>query len=299
MFERKPVRVAGKQKGGSYELPGQGSVYKEGLSFAKRRLSVMKSQVERLDRTLKCRYEMKYVINDSKAAAIERFIKPYLKMDHYSKLQPTGAYPVVSLYLDSANLRLCHESLHGHKNRFKLRIRSYTDDPDYPRFFEIKRRMNTVIIKDRTQVMQNDIPSLLSGLSIPPQKYKTDENLLRQFQLYLHSIGAAPVVRIRYIRRAYEDDSGNRVRVTFDRQLCYKVDSSPNVSLNGLRWNRHYIGGVILEIKFTGRYPIWLSQMAACFGLRKQSMSKYATSVKKACMLGLYASRIPTRTNGQ
>jgi len=241
-----------------------------------------------VDRTLWCRYEMKYLISESRAAAIVRFIEPYLKLDHYSKLQPSGFYPIVSLYLDSDDLRLCKESLRGFLKRFKLRIRSYTDDPDYPRFFEIKRRANSVIIKSRARVKTEDVPTLLSGRYVPPaHDYKTDVDAIRQFQLYMKSIDARPLVLVRYLRRAYEGDSENRVRVTFDRQLAYNVTRAPEVMLKGRGWQPSplTLNSVILEMKFTGRYPAWLSRMVSYFGLRQRSVSKYATSVKRACSL--------------
>jgi hypothetical protein len=169
-----------------------------------------KERSRALDQLLGCRYELKYRISESKAEAIAQFIKPYLHLDRYCKLRPSSAYPVATLYLDSRNLRLCRESLEGKKNRFKLRIRSYTDDPDYPYFFEIKRRLNTIIIKDRHRVMHRDVAPLLSGLSVRPQDYGTDGEMLRQFQLYMDGINAKPVICVRYVRQAYEDDSCNR-----------------------------------------------------------------------------------------
>ena len=260
-------------------------------------LGITKSPAFRLmDSTLKYRYELKYLIHESKAAAIARFIKPYIGLDHYSKLQPNGSYPIVSLYLDADNLQLCTESLLGHKNRFKLRVRSYSDDPDYPRFFEIKRRINTVIVKGRARVRSQDVATLLSGRYVPPpQNYKTDIDTIKQFQLYMISIGAKPIVKIRYMRLAYEGDSDNRVRVTFDRKLCYNISNAPDVSLNDRGWQRHEISinNVILEIKFTGRYPAWLNRMAEYFGLRQQSMSKYATSIEKACLSRFCAPKVP------
>ncbi|OGP65617.1 MAG: hypothetical protein A2169_05730 [Deltaproteobacteria bacterium RBG_13_47_9] len=243
------------------------------------------------DRTLWCRYEMKYVISESKTAAIARFIEPYLKLDRYCRSQPSGSYPIVSLYLDSDNLQLCRESLGGLLKRFKLRIRSYSDDLDYPRFFEIKRRANTVIIKSRARVMHNDVATLLAGQYVPPlQNHGAEVDALRQFQLYMKSISARPKLLIRYMRQAYEGEGENRVRVTFDRQLVYKVSNSPGVSLNGQGW-QHNLGGVILEIKFTGRYPAWLERMVRYFDLGQQSMSKYVTSMKKACSLGLCVTK--------
>jgi hypothetical protein len=249
------------------------------------------------DRTLWCRYEMKYVISESKAMAIARFIEPYLALDHYTKLQPSGYYPIVSLYLDSDNLKLCMESLRGHLKRFKLRIRSYSDEADCPRFFEIKRRANTVIIKSRARVMNHDVAALLSGQYVPPlQNYKTEVDALKQFQLYMKSINAKPKVLIRYMRRAYESDTENRVRVTFDRQLAYKVSNDPEVLFNSQGWRHNPVTlrSVILEVKFTGRYPAWLSRMTQYFNLRQQSMSKYATSMEKACSLRFCAPKIPT-----
>lgn len=242
------------------------------------------------DRTLWCRYEMKYVISESKAAGIAQFIEPYLQLDRYCRSQPGGSYPIVSLYLDSDDLQLCKESLRGFLKRFKLRVRSYTDDTDYPRFFEIKRRANTVIIKSRARVRHNDVAALLSGQYVAPMQInETEIDALKQFQLYMKSVGARPKVLIRYERQAYEGEGENRVRVTFDRQLVYKVSNEPDVLLNGSGWQHNLVTlkGVILEIKFTGRYPAWLGRMARYFGLQQQSMSKYATTMKKACSLGL------------
>ena len=246
------------------------------------------------DRTLGCRYELKYHITESTAAAIARHVGYFLQMDRYSKLHRRGDYPIVSLYLDSEDMQLCRESLRGHKNRFKLRVRSYTDEPEYPRFFEIKRRLNTVIMKSRARVMDRDVPALLAGLSLPPQDYTADVETINQFQLYMKSIQAKPAVLVRYMRQAFEGDSNNRVRVTFDRELAYKVTNMPDVRLGGSGWRRNpfNVNGVILEIKFTGHFPAWLSEMAKCFNLRQRSISKYASSIENSCALRFCAPQL-------
>ncbi len=244
------------------------------------------------DSTIWCRYEMKYIISESKAAAIAQFIKPYLKLDRYCKVQPSGSYPIVSLYLDSDDLQLCRESLRGLLKRFKLRVRSYSDDSDYPRFFEIKRRANNVIIKSRARVMPDDVSALFAGQYIPPlQNHQTEVDAIKQFQLYMKCVGAQPKILVRYMRQAYEGEGENRVRVTFDRQLVYKVSSGPEISLNSQGW-QHNLSGVILEIKFTGCYPAWLGRMVQYFDLQHRSMSKYVTSVKKAFILGFCAPTV-------
>ena len=254
----------------------------------------VQKMVDLSDRTLRCRHEMKYHISESIAEAITQFIKPYIQMDRYSKLHRNGDYPIVSLYLDSNDFRLCRESLLGHKNRFKLRIRSYTDEPDYPRFLEIKRRIDTIIMKSRARIMSTDIPDLLAGLPLPPQSYTADTQTINQFQLYVNSIQAKPAVLVRYMRRAYEGDSYNRVRVTFDRELAYCVTNLPQIRLTGGSWQRNPFtaGGVILEIKFTDFFPSWLSQMVKFFNLRQRSISKYASSIEDSCKLKFCAPQV-------
>ena len=46
-------------------------------------------------------------------------------------------------------LRLGYRTINGDKNRYKLRLRFYEDNPHAPVFFEIKRRMNDAIMKQR------------------------------------------------------------------------------------------------------------------------------------------------------
>ena len=246
---------------------------------------------------LACRYEMKYLIDEIKAAGIVRYIRPFLPPDRYSKLQRNGMYPIVSLYLDSPEMQLCKESLTGQKNRFKLRVRSYTDEPEYPQFFEIKRRINQVIMKSRARVTDADVPILLAGRSLPPQGYSTDEKVLNQFRLYTALIHAGPLVLIRYMRQAFEGTGEARVRVTFDRELCYKVTDEPHVRLGGSGWQHHTFTAVhtILEIKFTGRYPAWLTRLVREFELEVTPVSKFATSITQACRLGFCgpALRVP------
>jgi hypothetical protein len=266
----------------------------------KQKVHVERQPKKTVDRMLACRYELKYLVTEIQAAAIGKYIGPFLEPDRYSKLQRGGHYPIVSLYLDSPELRLCKETLTGVKNRFKLRIRSYTDEPEYPRFFEIKRRINRVIMKSRARVMDRDVPLLLRGRSLPPQGYTTDEAALSQFQLYVVNINAGPMVLIRYMRQAWESTSENRVRVTFDRDLCYKVTHEPYVRLGGSGWQHSDVtrGIAILEIKFTGSYPLWLTRLVEDFELEVTAVSKYATSMEQAYRLGFCGPALRSPWNG-
>lgn len=243
-------------------------------------------QPVRKDTTLACRYELKYRIRETKARAIAHYIQSYIGPDQYSRKCPDFQYPISSLYLDSDHLDLCRETIEQKTNRFKLRIRCYDDKPDTPCFLEIKRRLNNVIMKGRARMSKDLVKPVLEGGSVPELPYKKDQDVLRQFQFYVRALQARPMVLIRYMRQAFEDDSQNRVRVTFDRQLCFKTAYHPHVTTNGPGWHLIPMDFVILEIKFTNYYPAWLSELTKVFDLKQTAMSKYVSSIEQSCSLG-------------
>ncbi|MBN1764290.1 MAG: polyphosphate polymerase domain-containing protein [Sedimentisphaerales bacterium] len=229
-----------------------------------------------------CRYELKYRISESKAQTIKAYVQNFLPMDRYAQQHPDGQYPISSLYLDSDNLDLCRETLLGKANRFKLRIRSYDDGPESPVFLEIKRRANKIILKSRARINRSDLLFVLEGRDRNPARSDKDQESLEQFVYYKQMIQGHPVVLVRYLREPFEGDTENRVRITFDRHLCYREMSDWQIALNGEGWRRIPIPFVILEIKFTGHYPAWLNEMVHVFNLNRSSMSKYVTSIKQS-----------------
>lgn len=228
------------------------------------------------------RYELKYLIGEGRARSIRDYIRSYLEVDPYSDPR-TGSYGVHSLYLDSEDMVLCRQTLQGHKNRFKLRIRYYSEEPAAPAFLEIKRRVDKVILKDRAMVSREAAGRLLRGKRLGP------EDLLRNgvrsrigldnFCVLRDQIGAEGRVYVSYDREAYVSPEGNALRVTFDRHVVgSEYDSRAGFSKGGV-WSYAAIQGVILEIKFTQRFPDWMRNMVSVFDLEQCSMAKYVHCV--------------------
>ena len=92
------------------------------------------------DRTLISRYECKYFVPMDALVGIRMMSRPFVRPDHYAKTRPGYRYPLSSLYLDSPGLELYQTTVEGQRNRYKLRVRSYSDAPDGKIFFEVKRR---------------------------------------------------------------------------------------------------------------------------------------------------------------
>src|SRR3954449_7877213 len=115
------------------------------------------------DRMQQSRYELKYLVTEETAAKVRDFVRCYIGLDEYGVGRPNYSYDVHSLYLDSDNLEIYWRTVNGDKNRFKLRLRYYSDHADTPVFFEIKRRMKDVILKQRGGVRQSAVTLVLNG----------------------------------------------------------------------------------------------------------------------------------------
>jgi SPX domain protein involved in polyphosphate accumulation len=246
-----------------------------------------------LNTLLAKRYELKYRIPEHVAVAIRSYIKSFLQPDPYTARRPSGQYPISSLYLDSQQLHLFQETIVDKCNRFKLRIRGYDDDPNSPVFFEIKRKLNRIVYKSRAKVHKSQIGSILNGAYIPDNLPEKDRAALQQFMHYCRCLLAKPVVLVRYQREAFENRSDSKVRITFDRELCYHPADEAMVKLNGPGWVKIPIDFVVLEIKFTARFPNWIKQMVQMFNLNRQSMSKYCSSVSQLVPAATTAYTMP------
>ena len=252
------------------------------------------------------RYELKYVVDPFVAASLRDFVRGLLPPDPFAAPLPEFRYTIGSLYFDTPDLRLYQQTREGKKNRFKLRIRSYSDDPTSPLFLEVKRRVNTAVIKHRAR-LDRSLARTIAGA--PLHRWAQilgpdDEN--RQIFPSLASLSSAePFVRVRYRREAY---AGDRLRITFDTELCHAVTRELDFSVARGTFAPTPVGGVIFEVKFTERYPSWVADMVRLFGLSHRSVPKYVLSMERALgtarrelgsFLSVGGSRTPEPAQGQ
>jgi hypothetical protein len=235
------------------------------------------------DRMQKQRFELKYLVNEETALLVREFVKSYLDFDEYSVGKPNFSYPVHSLYLDSDALRLYWETINGNKNRYKLRLRYYSTHPDAPVFFEIKRRINNCILKQRGGVRQESVPLLLKGhLPQPEHLVSKAPNQLVALQTFCHladTVHAKPKVHIFYMREAYVSDD-DQVRVTIDRQVYGEANLNYSIKTEMEHPALCFPNLVILELKFTNRFPDWFRELVRVFGVMQCGAAKYCESVQ-------------------
>lgn len=234
------------------------------------------------DRLQTQRFELKYLITESTARSLRQFLRCYLKPDDFAATLPNNEYPVHSLYLDSPELTTYQAVQCGEKNRFKLRIRYYSDT-DKVVFFEIKRRMNDAIVKCRAKVVRSAVRALLSGE--PPQLRhlaKPDGKqlaALQEFCRLMHSMRATPRSHVAYQREAWMSPVNNSMRVTFDRAVQCEPEFGATLQTSLGEAVTPFEEKVVLELKFVDRLPTWCTEMIRVFGLVRGGAPKYAQGV--------------------
>ncbi len=235
-----------------------------------------------IDRAQRQRREIKYLIREEEALAVRSYLSSYLEPDEFAAGKPDNSYSVHSLYLDSNRLATYHAATNGERNRFKLRIRYYDDSPWSPVFFEIKRRINEGVVKQRARVQRDAVHSLLSGESpTPAHLFKWNErhwaDLLEFWQL-VERLQAAPRAHNFYLREAYVNAEAS-VRVTMDRniQICPEFGGELGTAID--EGVEVFGSVVVLELKFTDRMPTWLIEMVRGFELKSSGAAKYVQGV--------------------
>ena len=236
------------------------------------------------------RYELKYLIDERCARRVRDFVRVQLRRDRFAQPAMAGAYPVYSIYLDSADLSLFNATLHGHKNRFKLRARYYDHQADSPVFFEIKRRVNDIIFKERAAVRREAVKRLLAGAPasredlIDPDDHDAFSSL-HHFCHLRHLVQAGGRTIVAYTREAWNAADNDDLRVTFDRAVrgAWFDDRQPidhALAVDGGHWVHPPLDGeVVLELKFTGTYPRWMQELVASCDLYRVCMAKYVNCV--------------------
>lgn len=240
------------------------------------------------DVTLRSRFECKYVISPAAVPALREFIQPFMAPDRYAARWEDNRYAICSLYLDGQDLGLYQQTVGGEKNRFKLRVRTYDDDADSPVFFEVKRKLNNIVSKQRAALNRNEAARLVEhgvngwteGLPV------TAVDDLNAFALYADLTNARPLVRVKYMREAYESRGGDPVRITIDTDLMHAVTLDHDLGHETGRWVTTPVTGSILELKFTELYPEWIADLVHTFGLKQQPVPKYVMSVDHMLLEG-------------
>jgi hypothetical protein len=230
------------------------------------------------------RREFKYLVAPELLPALRRALQGRCVLDRHAG--PARRYPIRSLYLDTASLRLARANAAEASVRFKVRVRVYPGTAA-PVFLEVKRRYGDVIQKDRTPVPLDAWPRLLDapdGLSPGAERFA---DLVRSLDL-------RPVALVEYDREAYVSELDDYARVTFDFAIgCQRADDLTLLPRTFARLPIDHPGRtstpeprVVVELKLAGAAPGWMRALVERFDLQRHAFSKYVGSVEELSRMG-------------
>lgn len=232
------------------------------------------------------RYEYKYFVPEDRAEAIRRFIHPYTAPDPYADRAPDRRYTIYNLYFDTPTLDFYTACVNTEIDRFKLRIRWYDDGGKGPFFFEVKRKIRHVIVKDRARVSGDAFELVLRGGLVRLPDGVVRDTLAGFLDRTVYT-GARPVVLTRYTREPYESVFGDYARITLDRAMCFQPASGYDLAgdprgwtyVDGAAQTEGVLNALVLELKFTRDFPRWMSDLVAEFDLERIGYSKYVSAI--------------------
>ena len=148
-----------------------------------------------------------------------------------------------SMYYDDDELSLAQDNLAGISNRKKYRVRWYNNSKDYYNY-EIKIKKNNlgkkIILRSNQNISQFDnLYSLKNSFLREPQ----NSFFLNNFD----NLDLKPKLKVSYLRSYYVYEGV--VRLTFDRNLNYKLFNKFDLKNNSIRDNMS-----VLELKFKPEY---------------------------------------------
>lgn len=211
------------------------------------------------------RYELKYVLTKEQYQIVLNKIKEYLALDKY------GEVTIQSLYYDTDNYRLIRNSIERPIYKEKIRLRSYgLATKDSKVFLELKKKYEKIVYKRRIELSNCNTFDLFSTLE---EKGQIGHEI-KYFCDYYGNL--KPSILLLYDREAYINKELD-LRITFDRNVRYRKENLDlTTSLEGI--NLLNDNEVLMEIKTSRSYPLWLVRLLNDNHIYKSRFSKYGTA---------------------
>lgn len=219
------------------------------------------------------RLEKKLLIDEELLPNFINGISEYMDPDEFN----VGGKPyhICNLYFDNDNDDIIRYSVSKPKFKEKLRMRSYgVPSDDSKVFIELKKKLYGVGTKRRAKLKLSDAKEYIASGKHPEDLPYLDEQVLREIDYFIETHKVYPKVYISYMRNAYFGKKDKKLRLTIDREiLTRRYDLALDMGCYGESLLPK--GKVLIEIKFEGVVPLWLSRLMGELGLSFGTFSKY------------------------
>lgn len=214
------------------------------------------------------RFEKKYLLSRSQYEEILRRIKDYTEPDRFHKSE------IRSIYYDTKSFEMIRRSIEKPEFKEKLRIRSYGKTlADDKVFVEFKRKLDGIVYKRRTKARCCELLD-----DIKSAQFK-DEQIGKEIRYAIDQYqGIRPVIYIGCDRTSYSGTEDKNLRITFDRNICYRMK---HLSLNSDPNDRQLTDKIVMEIKVSDAMPLWLTEILDEVKAYPRGFSKVGSAFEK------------------
>ena len=211
------------------------------------------------------RCEQKYLITAEQQDALQKTFSQHMISDQY------GEYLVQNLYYDTENWDVIRESIEKPAYKEKLRLRCYGEASGTSVFYlELKKKYKGVVYKRRIAISSQ----LFTSDSIRSIVSEAPSQIAKELGYYLQLNEVSEKIYISYQRVAFVGIKDYELRVTFDTDICFRLDnlgfSSPDAG--------QYVlpeGKMLMEVKALGGMPLWMANILSENGIFPASFSKF------------------------
>ena len=213
------------------------------------------------------RYEKKYLLSKEQYEQLLIGIEAHVRKDAY------GSYSIHNIYFDTPDHALIRTSLDKPVYKEKLRLRSYgVPTSDTPVFLEIKKKYDGIVYKRRTALSLAEAENYLYSHT----DKERSEQVLREIDWLFTRYPLKPAVYLAYDRLAYCGAGDKSLRITFDTNIRGRDERLKlTEGTDGIELLDP--DTVLMEVKFIGAMPLWMSRLLASLKVYPSSFSKYGT----------------------
>lgn len=211
------------------------------------------------------RKEVKYLLDSSQKNALMPILESHMEPDVF----PHSS--ISNLYYDTPDFQMVRRSLEKPQYKEKLRLRCYcTPEDNSPAFPEIKKKAQGIVYKRRVRMPYAEALAYLAGEHVHPSG-----QIFRELDWLLGAYpNLAPRVFLSYERDSWKGLEDPELRLTMDREILWRAYG---LDLRQGPWGDSLLtpGQTLMEIKFPGAAPLWLSRALSDIGAFPVSFSKY------------------------
>lgn len=225
------------------------------------------------------RVEKKYLIDEDAYRMFSELIEPYMEADEFCVND--NFYSINNIYYDTDTDELIRNSIDKPVYKEKLRLRSYgVPELNDMVFLEIKKKFDGVVNKRRTVIRLSQAYDFLDNGIVPEEGNYLNMQVVRELKYFIEFYKPKPKVFLKYDRKALFGKEDDDLRITFDKNIRTRRE---DLRLEAGDAGEQLLedGKILMEIKTTTSFPLWLTSILTKYEIKGVSFSKYGTEYKK------------------